>query len=107
MSPEDGRRFVARAAVECIPLVDTELPAGPVVIVYAMALGVPVIASNVGGSRDYVRDGVTGRLVPPVDAEALADALRDVLGSAEVRVKMGAAAGEAARIELSPGTVLK
>jgi glycosyltransferase involved in cell wall biosynthesis len=39
------------------------------------ALGRPVIASAVGGLSAYVREGVTGLLVPPGDATALADAI--------------------------------
>jgi glycosyltransferase involved in cell wall biosynthesis len=55
----------------------------------AMAAGTPVVASAVGGLVDVVEDGVTGRLVPPGDPAALADAVLDVLGR---RSEMGAAA---------------
>jgi glycosyltransferase involved in cell wall biosynthesis len=41
----------------------------------AMACGVPVVATAVGGIRDTVVDGGTGRLVPPRDPDALGDAL--------------------------------
>jgi len=46
----------------------------------ALALGVPVIATDVGGSSAIVSDGITGLLVPPADVEALAEAMRDLLG---------------------------
>lgn len=46
----------------------------------AMALGVPVIASDIGGARAIVDDGLTGRVVPPGDAAALAAAIGAVLG---------------------------
>lgn len=56
-----------------------------------MAAGLPVIATQVGGMVEVVEDGVTGYLVPPDDAEALADALCDVLGDADRRAAFGAA----------------
>jgi glycosyltransferase involved in cell wall biosynthesis len=45
----------------------------------AMALGLPVVATAAGGIPEAVEDGVTGRLVPPGDAAALAAALLEVL----------------------------
>lgn len=46
----------------------------------AMAQGRLVAASDVGGHRELIRDGVTGTLFPPDDPAALADALADLLG---------------------------
>ena len=48
------------------------------VLTEAFAAGTPVIASDIAGYRDVVRDGVDGVLVPRGDAQALAEALRDL-----------------------------
>lgn len=62
------------------------------VVLEAMACGVPVVASRVGGIPDLVRDGETGLLVPPGDPAALAAALDRLLADAARRRAMGAAA---------------
>ncbi len=59
--------------------------------VEAGARGLPVIASNVNGLRDSVRDGITGLLVPHGDTRALADAVVDLIGDPERRSAMSAA----------------
>lgn len=59
----------------------------------AMACGVPVVATAVGGIRDTVVDGVTGRLVPPKDPDALGDAIATVVGDR----RRGRALGDAGR----------
>ena len=58
----------------------------------AQAWGRPVVASAVGGLRDAVEDGVTGVLVPPRDVAALRAAIERLLGDAELRARLGAAA---------------
>ncbi|KAB2358080.1 glycosyltransferase family 1 protein [Actinomadura montaniterrae] len=63
----------------------------------AMACGVPVVASAVGGHLDTVVDGATGVLVPPRDPEAAAAAIRALLDDPAGRAAMGFAAGDRAR----------
>ena len=58
----------------------------------AMACGVPVVASAVGGLTDTVVDGETGLLVPPRDHEAVARAVNRLLADPEYRRALGAAA---------------
>jgi len=58
----------------------------------AMCYGRAVVATAAGGIPEAVEDGVTGRVVPPRDADALAAALVDVLQDARRREAMGAAA---------------
>lgn len=67
----------------------------------AMACGVPVVASAVGGHLDTVVDGVTGTLVPPRDPEAAAAAVRALLDDPARRAAMGFAAGDRARARYS------
>ncbi len=59
--------------------------------VEAMAAGLPVVASRVGGVPDVVQDGQTGLLVPPGDPEALAAALDRLLQDEALRMAMGEA----------------
>jgi glycosyltransferase involved in cell wall biosynthesis len=57
----------------------------------AMACGIPVIGSAVGGIQYTVEDGITGLLVPPRDPHALAVRLRQLLTRRAVLVRMGEA----------------
>lgn len=60
----------------------------------AMCMGVPVVATDVGGNSELVKDGKTGRLVPPGDASALATAIRYVLADHAQSHEMARAAQE-------------
>jgi phosphatidylinositol alpha-mannosyltransferase len=62
-----------------------------IVLVEAMAAGVPVVASDIAGYREVVRDGVDGLLVPPKDPNALAAAIRRVLSEPELAAALMAA----------------
>jgi glycosyltransferase involved in cell wall biosynthesis len=68
----------------------------PLSLAEAMASGLPVVASSVGGVAEAVEDGVTGVLTPPGDAAALAAAVAGLLADGEGRVAMGARARQAA-----------
>ncbi len=63
----------------------------PNVILEAMAVGRPVVASAVGDSPDIVRDAVTGFLVPPGDGTAFAARVGELLGDSALRARQGAA----------------
>jgi glycosyltransferase involved in cell wall biosynthesis len=56
----------------------------------AMASGLPVVATDVGGNRELVVDGQTGFLTPPGDASALAEKVMSLLGNDALARKMGA-----------------
>ena len=72
------------------------------VLTEAFAAGTPVVASDIAGYRDVVRDGVDGVLVPRGDATALAEALRDLALAPERRARDGREAPRAAR-RATPG----
>jgi glycosyltransferase involved in cell wall biosynthesis len=54
----------------------------------ALACGTPVVAADVDGPASLVRDGVSGYLVPPGDAEALAKSIARVLGDRTLRQRL-------------------
>jgi glycosyltransferase involved in cell wall biosynthesis len=54
------------------------------VIVEAMLSGRPVVATAIGGAAEMIEDGVTGRLVPPADAAALAAAIAELVGDKQM-----------------------
>lgn len=68
----------------------------PLAILEAMQAGLPIVATRVGGIPEEIRDGEEGLLVPPEDPEALAAALKEVLGDRELRLRLGMAAQQRA-----------
>lgn len=68
----------------------------PTVLLEAMACGLPVVATDVGGVAEVVEDGVTGYVVPPLDDEAFAAAGTTILRDSDRRALMGLAARERA-----------
>lgn len=74
-------------------------------VVEAMAFGLPVIASRAGALPELVEDGVTGLLVPPGDAEALADATVKLLADSRLRRRLGRAGRERALAEYNVSRV--
>jgi glycosyltransferase involved in cell wall biosynthesis len=63
-------------------------------VLEAMSVGLPVIATSVGGVPEIVQNGVTGIVVPPRSSDALAEAIKRLIGDEAARKAMGAAARE-------------
>jgi len=79
-------RRMARGCVFVLPSLSEALGR---VVVEAMATGVPVIGSKVGGIPEMIKDGQNGFLVPPGDEETLAERLRWVFAHPEEAKRMG------------------
>ena len=77
----DSDLFVLSSRSECLPMS----------VIEAMAAGLPVVASAVGGVPELVEQGRTGMLVPPDDPALLADAIARLIGDAGLRRRMGEA----------------
>lgn len=61
----------------------------PQVLMQALAIGLPVVSTTTGSIPDVVKDGVSGLIVPPRDAEALADGIGRLLGDSALCAKLG------------------
>lgn len=66
----------------------------PVVLMEAMAKGIPCVTTSITGIPELVRDGETGLLAPASDWEGLADAIRRLIEDAPLRKRLGTAARE-------------
>jgi glycosyltransferase involved in cell wall biosynthesis len=89
LSHEELATELAAVAAVVVPSIWEE--PFPMPVIEAQAAGVPVIASRVGGIPEAVEDGVTGLLVPPDDADALACALARVADDRAESARIGAA----------------
>lgn len=85
---DDVPELLAKADLLVLP---SEMEAFPNAIIEAMAAGLPVVATAVGGIPELVEDGRTGRLVPPGNPEALAAALVEVLSEPDRAAEYGRA----------------
>ena len=95
---EDVPELLAQAA--CVVLA-SDYEGCPLSVIEAMAAGVPVVATSVGGVPEVVRDGVTGILAEPGRPEGLARGLAELLGDEARAVELGRAGRELARERFS------
>jgi hypothetical protein len=93
-------------AADVIAVPSTEPDPLPGAAVEAAAAGCAVLASATGGLPEIVRDGDTGRLVPPGDPAALARAASELLDDPAERERLGAAAATDARRRFAPARLL-
>jgi glycosyltransferase involved in cell wall biosynthesis len=93
----------AQAHIVCLPSFREGLPKA---LLEAAACGRPIVATDVPGCREVVRDGINGFLVPARNNSALAEALRKLIDSKALRSLMGARGHEIARNEFSEEKVI-
>jgi glycosyltransferase involved in cell wall biosynthesis len=93
LSSIEFKQRIASASVIVVPLEAREdRGAGQTTYLNALALGKPVIVTDVAGARDHILDGHTGLIVPPGDTRALEGALSALLGDPHRARQMGDAA---------------
>ena len=92
---DDLPRYYRSGDVFCAP--NTGHESLGLIILEAMAAGLPIVASRIQGFKDVLTDGVHGLLVPPKDSAALADGLRKLLTDGAMREEMGRAGAQHAR----------
>jgi phosphatidylinositol alpha-mannosyltransferase len=80
-------RYYKVADIACFPATGRE--SFGIVLLEAMAVGKPVVASNIEGYADLLTNGVEGLLVPPADQKALAQALVSLTRERRLRAEMG------------------
>ena len=94
----DALAHLARARLMLLP---SRWEGLPISVIEAMHLGVPVVASNVAGTDELVRDGETGYLIGSDDVAAYAAAIGRILADADLQRRMAAAAMARAAADFS------
>ncbi len=100
----DVPALLQRAHIACLPSYREGLPKS---LLEAAAAGLPIVATDVPGCREAVRDGDNGLLVPPRDPEALAAALRRLIEDSDLRRRFGAAGRRRAETEFASSIVVE
>ena len=95
---EDSRSLIAAGDVS-LNLSDVEGTSNA--LIESMALGIPVVATDAGGAREMITDGVEGRIIPRGDSGAAAACLFDLARNTDLRRRLGSAACERIICEFS------
>jgi len=88
ISYDELPRYYRMADIFCAPAISGE--SFGIILLEAMAMGKPIVASNIDGYASVVTDGVEGLLVPPKDEKALSQALISLMNDESLRQQMGA-----------------
>jgi len=98
MSDEQVKEALTSAGTVVLP---SHSEGHPLIVLEAMASGVPVLATKVGGIPETITDGVEGLLVPPRSPHLLAESLERLISDRDLRMGMGEAARQRAETEFS------
>lgn len=99
---EKLKTYLSRATLLVLPSLEDNCP---MVVLEAMAAGLPVAAANVGGIPDLVRDGETGALFDPTDQSSITGSVRRLLEDVDVAEQMARTAREEALQRFQPHIV--
>ena len=102
LSRSENQDLLERAALLVLPSLEDNCP---MVILEAMAAGVPVAASAVGGIPDLIEPGVTGLLFAPDDENAIRQTVHFLLNDTEAAQRLSSAASHQAHARFLPETV--
>jgi glycosyltransferase involved in cell wall biosynthesis len=102
------RTDVARLVASLDLLVLASLHEGlPNAVMEAMAAGVPVVATAVGGTKELITDGETGYLVPPADADSLAERITYAMANEADRMRVAARGCQFINAEFGMGRMVE
>lgn len=101
---DDVAGFYAQAHIVTLPSYREGLPKS---LIEAAACGRPVVTTDVPGCRDAIEPGISGMLVPPRDARALADAVAALAADEDLRGRMGAAGRALAERDFGLGSIVQ
>lgn len=87
--PEFGQKKIERLKSADIFVLPSHQEGMPMTILEAMASGLPVVATSVGGIPDLIINGKNGYLVPPNDPTKLSDALKEMIQNPSLRFQIG------------------
>ena len=89
-------------SIATLMAVSSHTEGSPNVVLEAMAAGLPIAATAVGGIPEILEEGLTGLMVPPRNPDAMASAILRILTDPEMRLRLGAAARLRAESNFTP-----
>jgi glycosyltransferase involved in cell wall biosynthesis len=84
--------MLAKARISVTPIANLETASGQTTFIAAMHIGVPVIATACPGTEGYIEHRRNGILLPPLDVDAMKDAVADLWNDKTCRVRLSSAA---------------
>jgi glycosyltransferase involved in cell wall biosynthesis len=94
LTQEEVFRLLLRSAVKVLPSRSESMP---VVLIEAMALGIPVIGPDIRGVSELIDHGVNGFLIQPEDVDGMADLIKNLLTDEDLRIRFAAKGMEKVR----------